>query len=432
MPDEPAVIDKKEDAPLGYMELLRQNREFRRLWLGQIVSQTGDWFDTIALFQIALKLTNSGKVAALILTVRFLSTVVASPLAGVITDRFNRKKIMIVADLLRVVIVLGFLLVRRPEDVWLIYVLTFLQLTASTFYEPARAAAIPSVVEAKDLPTANAITAATWSTILTVGAAIGGLVTAGFGTDVAFVIDSLTFLLSAGIIYGLQLPKRPPRPKQKLTLARITGLADVYEGLSYVWQRPRVFAAMMVKPAWGIAGGTLALLAVFGEKVYPVMGSGALGISVLYMIRGAGTAVSPILARRLFLPTTRNLENLIGIAFFMGGIFFALFGATSYYPLALFFLFIGYAGGSLAWVNATLLLQRGVEDDFRGRVFATELALLTLMLAISNYATGELLDTFGYSPQAVTIFIGLLATIPGIVWFATQKFWRDDTNERNN
>lgn len=418
--------DPAASKPLGYLELLRENREFRRLWLGQIVSQAGDWFNTIALFQLALYLTNSGKTAALILTVRFLSTVVASPLAGVVADRFNRKTIMLAADLTRAAVVLGFLLVRRPEDVWLIYVLTFLQLVASTFYDPARSAAIPSVVAPQDLRTANAITSATWSAILTLGAAAGGLVTAFLGTNAAFIIDSLSFLLSASLIYNLRLPPRPRRKQQKLTLARITGAADIREGLSYVWQRPRVMAALLAKPAWGISGGTLALLAVFGEQIFPVAGSGALGISVLYVVRGLGTAVSPILLRNIIAHSQRNLENTIGISFFVGGIFFALFGATNNYPLALLLLFAGYMGGSLVWVNATLLLQMGTEDEFRGRVFATELMLLTLMLAASSYATGELLERFQLAPQTVAVWLGIAAAFPGVVWFATRELWSKD------
>jgi hypothetical protein len=207
-------------------------------------------------------------------------------------------------------------------------------------------------------------------------------------------------------------------------LARITGISDLKEGFAYVWQRPRVFAALLAKPAWGVSGGVLALLAIFGEQIFPVAGSGALGIAVLYIVRGFGTALSPILLRNFVVLSKENLENTIGISFFIGGIFFALFGATSYYPLALILLFVGYMGGSLVWVNATLLLQMGTEDEYRGRVFATELMLLTLMLAASTYVTGELLERFNFTPQTVAVWLGIASAIPGLIWFATRPFWR--------
>ena len=104
--------------PVGYIELLRNNRGFRQLWLGQVVSQLGDWFNTIAVYTIVLNLTGSGRAVGLILVARFLPTFFIGPLSGVIADRFSRRWIMIIADLLRAVVVLGFLLVRRPDQLW--------------------------------------------------------------------------------------------------------------------------------------------------------------------------------------------------------------------------------------------------------------------------------------------------------------------------
>src|SRR5258705_5758154 len=148
---------------VGYFELLRSNRGFRFLWLGQVVSQMGDWFDTVAVYTIALTLTGSSRAVALIMVARFLPTVVLSPLAGVIADRFSRRAIMIASDIVRAVVVLGFLFVHRPDQMWLVYVLTLFQLAFSTFFEPAKTAAIPSIVSSRELVPANAIAAVTWS-----------------------------------------------------------------------------------------------------------------------------------------------------------------------------------------------------------------------------------------------------------------------------
>ncbi len=118
----------------GYVALLRRNREFRQLWLGQVVSQLGDWFNTIALFTLVLRLTGSGRAVGLVLVARFLPSVVLGPLSGVLADRFDRRHIMIASDAARAVVVLGFLFVRGPEQVWLVYVLTVLQLAFSAFF----------------------------------------------------------------------------------------------------------------------------------------------------------------------------------------------------------------------------------------------------------------------------------------------------------
>src|ERR687884_1332632 len=127
-----------EGRTVGYLELLRTNRNFRQLWLGQVVSQMGDWFDTIALYTIILQLTGSGRNVGLLMVARFVPSFVFGPISGVIADRFSRQKIMIWSDLLRAVVVLGFLFVRRAEQLWIIYVLTVLQLALSTFFEPAK------------------------------------------------------------------------------------------------------------------------------------------------------------------------------------------------------------------------------------------------------------------------------------------------------
>ena len=418
------------ERPSGYLELLRSNRNFRQLWLGQVVSQLGDWFDTIALYALLLRLTGSGRAVGLLLVARFLPSFIVGPLSGVVADRFNRRHVMIVSDILRAIVVLGFLLVRRPEQVWLVYALTILQLVFSTFFEPAKTAVIPSIVSGRELLTANAISSVTWSVMLTLGAAFGGVVTGWFGTDAAFILDSLTYLVSALLVASVRFPRRPARVKTKLTIGKALGITDTLEGARYVWQRPRVFALMMVKPAWGVGGGILTLLAVFGEKIFPVGGRAAIGIGILYAARGIGTAIGPIMVRRIKGDTRESMQNGIGTAFLMGGIGYIAFGSATSFALALIVLMFAHAGGSIIWVNSTVLLQQAVEDNFRGRVFAAELALLTLAMAASNYATGELLDRFHFSPRTITIGIGIFFLLPGLLWFATRRWWDNGQGER--
>ena len=413
----------------GYIGLLRRNRDFRYLWLGQVVSQLGDWFDTIALFTLVLKLTGSGRAVGLVLVARFLPSVVLGPLSGVLADRFDRRRIMIASDVLRAVVVLGFLFVRSPEQVWLVYLLTVLQLAFSAFFEPARSAALPSLVSGeRDLVTANSISSVTWSAMLTLGAAVGGPVTDLFGTDVAFVIDSLTYLLSAVLVWCVRLPKRPPRPKTPLTWAKALGVTDTLEGLRYVWRRPRVLALLLVKPAWGLGGGILTLLPVFGEKVFRLslhtaVGGAALGMSALYAARGVGTALGPMFTRRFYSETRQQMQRAIGVSFLFAGVFYVAFGWELSFTLALLWLAVAHAGGSVLWVFSTVLLQSSVEDEFRGRVFAAELMLMTLAMAASNYATGEALDRFQVSPRAVAAAIGLFFLLPGALWLLTRRWW---------
>src|SRR6185436_12683 len=414
---------------VGYIQLLRQNRSFRQLWLGQVVSQMGDWFDTIALYTIILNLTGSGRDVGLLLVARFVPSFLFGPLSGVVADRFSRQCIMIVTDILRALVVLGFLFVRRADQLWIVYVLTIFQLGLSTFFEPAKTAAIPSIVEDRELVAANAITSVTWSAMLTLGAAIGGLITGWFGTNAAFILDAGSYLLSAVLIASIRLQKRRKRVRQKLSFGRALGIKETIEGARYVKDRRRVLATLLVKPAWGLGGGILTLLAVFGERIFPVGRNAAAGIGVLFAARGIGTAVGPIVARRISGEGNRRMQVSIGIAFLLGGIGYMLFGSARSFVFALIVLGIAHCGGSILWVFSTVILQRVVADSFRGRVFAAELAFMTLTMAASNYTTGELLDRFKISPRLVTVGIGIFFLMPGLAWFVTQRWWDRDVRK---
>ena len=128
-----------------YLALLKQNRNFRLLYIGQTISQLGDWFNTVAVFALVLDLTGSATVVAWMLIVQFLPVAIVSPVAGVVVDRFDRRRLMIAADILRGLLILGLLFVRRPEQVWIAYAVMALTVGATSFFEPARTATIPNV-----------------------------------------------------------------------------------------------------------------------------------------------------------------------------------------------------------------------------------------------------------------------------------------------
>src|SRR5262245_31067329 len=163
-----------------YVAVLRTNRNFRLLYIGQTISQLGDWFNTVAVFGLLLDLTGSATAVAWMMIVQFLPVALVGPLAGVVVDRLDRRRLMIAADVVRGLLILCLLLVRTREQVWLAYVVMGLTMAASAFFEPARTATIPNVTSPPELLPANALASATWSAMLAVGASIGGIVTAVF------------------------------------------------------------------------------------------------------------------------------------------------------------------------------------------------------------------------------------------------------------
>jgi MFS family permease len=399
----------------SYAILFRTNRQFTRLWLAGVISQFGNWFNYIAVFVLLQQLTGSGMAVSWFLIAKFIPSTILGPAAGVLADRFSRKAIMIGADLLRVGIVLGFLFISRPEQVWLVYALALVQESLWTFADPARRASIPNLCRPEELNLANALGGATWSVMLAFGAALGGFTTAHFGWRTAIVLDAATFLISAVMIRGIVLPPLQGRAGVKPCLADILGWNDVREGLGYVVRHRQVAALLLVKSGWALAGGILVMLTVFGEQVFAA-GHGQGGNSgILYSCRGMGAALGPLVAWRLFGESSQAMARAIGISFFVASGAYIFFSQAPTLGWAAFFVFCGHLGGAVQWVFSTTLLQKMVEDRFRGRVFAAEMAFLTLVLSLSTYFTGAALE-HGVDPRTVTLRLALLFLLPGLLW----------------
>jgi MFS family permease len=398
----------------SYKILFTTNHRFRRFWLAGVISHLGNWFNYIAIFVLLTKLTGSGGAISWFLIAKFIPTTFLGPAAGVIADRFSRKAIMIISDLLRVFIVLGFLLVRRPEHVWLIYILALVQESIWTFYDPARKASVPNLCSQEELILANALSGATWSIMLAFGAALGGFVTHLYGWETAIVIDASTFLVSALMLAGLDLSHTPPEKKETPTWQDFTGITDLREGFKYVSQHKEVATLLLVKSGWALSGGILVMLTVFGEQVFSTGGQGGKS-GLLYSVRGLGAAIGPILAWHYFGETRKDMYRSISLSFFIASGAYILFSQAPTIFWAVPFVLLGHIGGSIQWVFSTTLLQQIVPDQFRGRVFAAEMAFLTLILSLSTYFTGLGLD-HGVDPRLLTLRLALIFLLPGTFW----------------
>jgi MFS family permease len=404
--------------------VLRTNRNFRLLYFGQAISQLGDWFNSVAVFALMLDLTGSATAVAWMMIVQFLPMAIVGPLAGVFVDRLDRRRLMIAADLFRGVMILGLLLIHRREQVWIAYVVTAVCVSAQAFFEPARTATIPNITSADELMPANALSSATWSAMLALGASIGGLVTALSGRNVAFVLNAASFFASAILISRTRYDSSPPPSRRRTGFATMTGVPDLLEGLRYVRRHSHVAALLFVKAGWGLAGGVLLLLTIFGQRIFPVGATSAGGIGILYGARGIGAGLGPIALRWILGQKPQTLRRTIGPAYFIVGGFYVLLAGAPTLPLAALCVLCAHFGGSILWVFSTVLLQMEVPDRFRGRVFSAELALVTLTSSISSYITAFALDRAGWSPRMLSFSLGCMFCIPGLLWLGMASGWR--------
>src|SRR6266568_1033477 len=187
-----------------YWRLLRHNRDFRLLYAGTLISLGGDWFLTVALLDLVLQLTGSATLASLILLCQTLPIFLFTPIAGRTVDRVDRRKLMIFVDVIRTGACLLPLLARTPALLPFAYAGVIIISIGSAYFEPAAQAALPNIVEAEHLAPANVLMGSTWGTMLAAGAAIGGAVTMRFGRDVSFVVDAISFLFSAAILWRMR------------------------------------------------------------------------------------------------------------------------------------------------------------------------------------------------------------------------------------
>ena len=404
-----------------YRALLAGNRNYRLLWIGQIVSQLGDWFNSVAIYALLLELTGNATSVALMIIVQFLPMAVIGPVAGVVVDRVNRRRLMIGTDILRGILILVLLIVRRADQVWIVYLVMGATVSLTAFFEPARTAVIPNVTSRAQLLTANALSSATWSAMLAIGAGAGGIVTALFGRNAAFLVNAISFFASAVVIARTAFNANPPEVKRPAGWASITGIGDLIEGIRYVRSDRHVAALMLVKAGWGIAGGVLLLMTVMGQRVFPVGGSAAAGIGVLYAARGIGAGIGPVLARAWLGQQPDEMRRAIAPSYVLVALFYLMLSWSTTIGLASVAVIGAHAAGSVLWVFSTVLLQLSVPDRFRGRVFSAELALLMIVSALSSFVCGYALDTWGLSPFLLTRVLGVLFVLPTLGWLIIER-----------
>jgi MFS family permease len=401
----------------GSLSLLRRNADFRRLYGAQLISFGGDWFLIVALFPLILDITHSPIMVSLALAAQEIPFLLASPFAGVLADRLNRKRLMVNSDLARAALCCGFLLVHDAGTVWLAYSLLIVTSSFSTVFDPASTAAIPNIVEREDLGVANALVGSAWGTMLAVGAAFGGIVASAFGAPTAFLVDAGSFLLSALLLARIQRPLSEAREPHE---EHPSVVEATRETVRYSRRDHRVLALLVVKGGFGMAAGVLVLLSVFAKQVFH---AGDIGFGILMAARGVGALIGPFLARRIAGPDDRRLFSAIGISFVTFGVFYAAFALTPALLLAALAVMGAHLGGGSQWMLSTYGLQKLVPDRIRGRVFAFDFALVTATLTVSSLLAGWAADHWGPRPAALVLSVVSLLWA-GVWWTATRSVRR--------
>jgi len=426
---------EQEASPISlpaYVRLVRQNANFRRLWAAQIVSEIGDWFYSLAIYSLLLQLTGQARSVGLALVLQVIPQTLFGPLSGIVNDRIRRKRVMITTDLARAVIVGSMLLVRSRSTVWLIYPLLFLESVMWAFFEPARTAVIPNITSDEDLIVANTLSSTTWSLNLVAGAALGGVALALLGQNASFVLNALSFLVSAFFLSRMHFEEPHAASFSKLRIVELLNFTPLIEGLRYVRRDARLYATVLVKTGLAQMGVSWVLFTVMGQRVFPLRWPGlepqrgaVLGMSFLMGARGVGALFGPLGAARWAGHWESRLRTGILLGFLAVGLGYAVLGIAGSLWSACFWVVLAHCGGSTVWVFSTTLLQLNTEDKFRGRVFSAELGLSMLILAVGAFLAGLFIDR-GIEPRAVAVGTGLFMLVPAGLWTWAMGRWKTE------
>jgi predicted MFS family arabinose efflux permease len=388
--------------------LLRQNANYRYTWMGQVVSEAGDYFNNVAVLALVMEKTGSGMVVSGVFLSRAIPAVLAGPIAGVLLDRFDRRRIMIASDLLRAIVAAAFVFTVHEQRPWLLYLLSALLMFASPFFTAGRAAILPSIATKEELHAANSLTQNTsWAT-LTAGTLLGGIGAAKLGYDAAFLINALSFVFSAWCIWRIAY-----RPDPAAAASHSSGAREFVDGLRYIGSIPLMTGIAMISFGWALGGGAAQVLfALFGEQVFH---RGATGIGDIWGFAGIGLLIGGtaghMIGRRAGFA---GYKRAVTVSYLLHGAAYMMFSQTGSFAAALVLMMLSRVGMAVTSVLNNSQLLHHTAAQYRGRVFATMEALRNAVMIVSMAAAGIASQYTG--ARTIGLLAGACGMLTALAW----------------
>lgn len=412
---------------LTYGQLLKQNRYFRNLLAGQVISELGNWFNFIASLGLVRVVSEaSPKVAGILIACRLIPFAFASPIAGTFVDRFSRRQVMIATDIARVFVALAFLLVTSTDDLWIAYIATVLLSTFGAFFDGAKNAATPNLVGKEGLLAGTALMFSTRFLLMAIGSALGGWAAAVFGYKISFLINAVSFLASAYSVW--LVPEEATRDeataeRMAIKEKREPFMEELRQGLHYTVKNHFAATILIMNVIWATGGGAINIIF---ERLGGVYFAGKenwnpdLAVGLMWFASGLGLTLGMLVAHRtsIWLERTKSQTAFIGWTLIIHGILFAIGGLMPSLLLFAVFAFISRAIVGVEYAVQETLFQRSLPDYIRGRISTLDRGAELTMFGVSSLVGGELMVYI--TPQTLTIISGVLSAFSGLIWFVRQ------------
>jgi MFS family permease len=412
---------------LTYGQLLRQNRPFRNLLAGQVISELGNWFNFIASLGLVRLVSDASPiVAGVLFACRLIPFAFASPIAGTFVDRFSRRQVMIATDLARVVLALMFLLVSSKDDLWIAYLATVLLSVFGAFFEGAKNAATPNLTGKEGLLAGTALMFSTRFLLMAIGSALGGWAAAMFGYKIAFLINAVSFLASAYSVWLVpEAATRDEATAERMTTKEMREpfLDELRDGLRYTVKNHFAATILIMNVIWATGGGAINIIFERLGGTYFAAKEGwnsDIAVALMWSASGLGLTVGMLVAHRTsaILDRRRAHTFFIGATLIIHGVIFAIGGMM---PTLLLFTIVTFVSRSIIGVEYAVqetLFQRSLPDHIRGRISTLDRGAELTMFGISSLVAGEAMEYF--TPQALTVISGIVSALSGVIWFVRQ------------
>ncbi|MFZ4720963.1 MAG: MFS transporter [Ilumatobacteraceae bacterium] len=395
------------------LQMLRTNRDLRWLFVAQVVSFMGDWFTFVALAGMIKDATGSEFLVSLAYVSFSLPAFLASPVAGPVVDRYDRRQLLVGVSALQAVAALG-LLTASTDRVWPLFVFQGTISAMAAFVKPAIDAGVPNLARnPQELRQANALFGSTWGVMLALGAALGGVFSEAFGRRNAFIADAISFVIAMGLFALIRRPMQEPNHSHRKAVRPIQ---DMKEAARYARTDSAVMALLASKASFAIGAGTVSQLPVLATEVF---GWGDGGTGILLGARGLGAGLGPLVASRF---ARGQLSRVLRICGYAGLLFSAFYMAGAWAPvifLAAAAIAIAHLGGGSQWTLSTYGLQLRSPDSIRGRVMAGDFAIVTLVMSISSLLAGVTSEAIGVQ-WTITAF-AFAAGLAGVAYLTITK-----------
>lgn len=397
------------------MIALFRQRNFALLWTGGFISQTGDWLLLIGLPIAVYLLTGSALITSTVFIIELVPPLLLGPLAGVLVDRWDRRRIMIMVNLLQALVLLPLLAIHGKNDLWIVYVVSFVEALLGLLTGPAENALVPQLVGQEHVLQANSLAGLGAASARLIGSPLGGIIVGFGGLQGIVLLDAASFLIASILLAGLRLLPQATAPttSEAAPPARASLWRDLREGLQAIGHNRRLMILFLSSGLQSIAQGVFLILYIL--FVLNILHGTTADVGLLRGVQAIGSLLGGIVVGSLGqrLPIAR-LFGMSAIAF--GIVDLIIWNAPAIFPslplTVALFIVVGIPGVGIA-ASGMSYVQTAIGDAYRGRVFAALNTMNALLLAVGLAGAGALGDRLGVLPILNTQ--GMLYVLSGII-----------------